>query len=155
MIAIWKGNLTGADCRWNLCTWLFVSPDGVRFTPSAHLYSGSDTQDVLLFDAELAKYVAFRRLHIEQTRACNACGGSPARCGPGDRASRFVGRCESTSDVLHADSFKGCDEALPAKDTTYSVAFGPDEDDSGCIDLYTNQVRVEPGRSVLCSADLF
>jgi len=122
--------------------------------PSAHLYSGSDTQDVLLFDAELAKYVAFRRLHIEQTRACNACGGSPARCGPGDRASRFVGRCESTSDVLHADSFKGCDEALPAKDTTYIVAFGPDEDDSGCIDLYTNQVRAEPGRIHSSSAEL-
>jgi hypothetical protein len=65
-------------------------------------------------------------------------GGSShtARCGKGDRAERFVGRCESDS----FSEFPGCDEGKPPNETSYLTVFGPDENDSPCVDMYTNQV---------------
>eukprot|EP01048_Picozoa_sp_COSAG05_P018309 COSAG05_NODE_2656_length_2795_cov_2.660237_1_plen_247_part_00 len=39
MIALWSAPAASG-------TWTFTSPDGIRFTPVAHVYSGSDTQDV-------------------------------------------------------------------------------------------------------------
>ena len=65
-------------------TWTFASPDGIHFTPlsTAAVYHGSDTQDVALFDSDLKKYVAFRRLHQPQPRPCVTCAGRAVRARP-------------------------------------------------------------------------
>ena len=210
--------------------WTFASPDGIDFHPisSGPVYHGSDTQDVALWDQRLnggkGKYVAFRRLHQPQSRACETCAGravrengggpeylnagcayqhnnscpppssplkckttadcnpnkdpdptcdgvrlsclpsgqcgaagkgpgglacmeyrahtGPGWCGLGAAAERFVGRCET--DTLA--EIPGCDEGKPKAETKYTTVFGPDDDDSPCVDIYTNQVVVYEGQ---------
>ena len=65
----------------------------------------------------------------------------PGWCGTGSAAERFVGRCE-TDDLRE---IVGCDEGLPANQTKYTTSFGPDADDSPCVDIYTNQIVIYEG----------
>ena len=65
-----------------------------------------------------------------------------AHCGRGSAAERFVGRCESPDFGV----FAGCDEGKPKAETKYTTVFGPDDDDSPCVDIYTNQVVVYEGQ---------
>ena len=73
--------------------------------------------------------------------ACSSPVTPPGWCGAGAAAERFVGRCES--ETLAA--IPGCDEGLPAAQTKYTTVFGPDADDSPCVDIYTNQVVIYEG----------
>ena len=72
---------------------------------------------------------------------CSSPVTPPGWCGAGAAAERFVGRCES--ETLAA--IPGCDEGLPAAQTKYTTVFGPDADDSPCVDIYTNQVVIYEG----------
>ena len=112
-------------------TWTFASPDGVDFHPISHgpVYHGSDTQDVALWDQQLndgkGKYVAFRRLHQPQSRACVTCAGRAVRENAGAPEYLNYGcayqhnnscpppssplKCKTTADcnpvISHSDSF--------------------------------------------------
>ena len=217
--ADWDPGTSGGS-RGGPATWAFTSDEaGVVFRPVAAVYHGSDSQDVALYDPELAKYVAFRRVNNVSERVCNACVGGGSRlqpklphahsttcayecpgaeqcagcpgyhefrcnttadceaetcrgqpvkctaagrcqanvsdqgtvlclqnnaskvtkyggCGVGPSADRYVGRCESSE----WGRFDGCDTssgsgAGPILGRGLSVVFGPDEDDSPCVDL--------------------
>ena len=144
MIANWA-SLRAAP--YNAGSWIFESPDGVKFTPIARVWENSDTQDNALYDPVLRKYVGFRRLGFLGKRACHSCrygNATPASrrlCGPGEPAGRYVGRCESSD--WGPGSFAGCNQPdgdWPQDPPSLLTVFGPDEQDDTCVDIYTNQI---------------
>lgn len=92
-----------------LGTWVFSSSDGLHYknVSAKPIYHGSDTEDVLLFDDKISKYVAFRRLHLR---------GAGTHKYDRDRYGRACERCRPATPGYPALNMSGeaCGYSCPA-----------------------------------------
>ena len=99
------------------------------------------TAQVAWFDANIQKYVAYRRMHTYKAldpafgrRQCRTCVGKA--CGPGGFPTRTVGRCTSDDFI----DWPGCDDLgrmTPGPgNENCSMVLGFDRDDDPCLDIY-------------------
>ena len=129
----------------NGSTFTFASGNGIHWRPlqtDQPAYTGSDTQQVALYDSSLGRYVAYRRVACENSkgghcnnRACQLCVGD--RCGEGAPAVRQVGRCVS-DDFVHWPNCVRETNGLPvgsAVTPNCSLVFSFDEHDHPCEDV--------------------
>ena len=101
---------------------MFGPPDGLHFTnASARPIYHSDTQDDLLHDANISKYVAFRRLHMRE-----AGGHKYDR----DRYNRSCVRCRAEAGGYPSLNMSG-------EECGYACPSGPrGEACGGCLHLH-------------------
>eukprot|EP01046_Picozoa_sp_COSAG06_P019995 COSAG06_NODE_1446_length_9441_cov_7.431813_3_plen_786_part_00 len=121
LVGGWCPSTSAHPC---LGTWIFSSPDGIHFTNASTvpIYHGSDTQDVVVYDERLQKYVAYRRLHKrgagDHKYDRGADGRSCERCRPttpGYPALNMSGQScgYACSDGPRGEACGGCSHLAP------------------------------------------